>query len=335
MDVRVKELRQASGMTQGALADAVGISRQALAAIEAGRSVPGTGVALDLAHTLGCRVEDLFVRPPDRLAVWSEAPVGSRVTLGRTASGWVAWAASTGESADGVLEAPGTALPWRPLVELEGTVFAAGCAPLLGLLAARTRGVRLVWLPRSSGDALQLLADGRVHAAGLHLGDPDGGWNLPAIRAHLGEGRAEVRTLCGWVQGLATAAGCDPAVLDGLRVVRRPTGAGASALLQRRLRELGDPPTLPGPAAPTHGHAALAVMLGAADAAVTLEATALEHGLRFAPWQAERFDLAFDAELAQGPAVRAVLDALEDPSFAREAALCGPYDMSGTGGRVA
>src|SRR5579863_4049933 len=53
-------LRQERGFTQQGLADRVGLARQSLNAIEVGRSVPSTDVALRLARLLGCKVEDVF-----------------------------------------------------------------------------------------------------------------------------------------------------------------------------------------------------------------------------------------------------------------------------------
>jgi len=57
---QVRELRQRAGLQQQELAARAGISRQSLSALEAGTAVPSTTVALALARTLGCRVEDLF-----------------------------------------------------------------------------------------------------------------------------------------------------------------------------------------------------------------------------------------------------------------------------------
>jgi putative transcriptional regulator len=51
------------GLSQQALAERVGVSRQAVLSIEAGRQVPSTALALQLAHTVGRSVEDLFACP--------------------------------------------------------------------------------------------------------------------------------------------------------------------------------------------------------------------------------------------------------------------------------
>ncbi|MCC6623946.1 MAG: helix-turn-helix domain-containing protein [Deltaproteobacteria bacterium] len=59
----VRALREPLGLTQSALAEQIGISRQALAAIEAGRSTPSVVVALRLAEALQQPVEALFGQP--------------------------------------------------------------------------------------------------------------------------------------------------------------------------------------------------------------------------------------------------------------------------------
>lgn len=58
---RVRELRQAgAGMTQQQLAEAVGVSRQTIIAIESGRYSPSLEVALKIARTFGHPVEAIF-----------------------------------------------------------------------------------------------------------------------------------------------------------------------------------------------------------------------------------------------------------------------------------
>jgi putative transcriptional regulator len=52
--------RQADGMTQEELADRVGVTRQTIISIEAGKYNPSVGLALRLAAAFGVRVEELF-----------------------------------------------------------------------------------------------------------------------------------------------------------------------------------------------------------------------------------------------------------------------------------
>jgi putative transcriptional regulator len=56
-------LRIAAGLTQEALSNSAGVSRKSINAIENGIYVPSTVLALKIAKTLKCSVEDLFKLP--------------------------------------------------------------------------------------------------------------------------------------------------------------------------------------------------------------------------------------------------------------------------------
>lgn len=56
----VREARERAGLSQEALARAVGASRNAIVAIERGESVPSVLMALALAKSLDTTVENLF-----------------------------------------------------------------------------------------------------------------------------------------------------------------------------------------------------------------------------------------------------------------------------------
>jgi len=47
-------------MTQGELAERVGVSRQTIIALEAGKYVPSLGLAFRIARIFGAKVEDIF-----------------------------------------------------------------------------------------------------------------------------------------------------------------------------------------------------------------------------------------------------------------------------------
>src|SRR5215468_1457115 len=72
LDNRIRQRRQAAGLSQQALAARCGLTRQAINAIEAGQYVPSTLVALRLARALGSRIEDLFQLPEERARVEAE-----------------------------------------------------------------------------------------------------------------------------------------------------------------------------------------------------------------------------------------------------------------------
>ena len=57
---RVAQARQRAGFSQQALADKLGLGRQTIARVEAGRQVPSVDVALAIAAAVGESVEALF-----------------------------------------------------------------------------------------------------------------------------------------------------------------------------------------------------------------------------------------------------------------------------------
>ena len=59
----LEELRKATGLTQQELSESAEVSRKSINAIENGVYVPSTVLALKIAKTLNCSVEDLFKLP--------------------------------------------------------------------------------------------------------------------------------------------------------------------------------------------------------------------------------------------------------------------------------
>ena len=55
--------RKSAGLTQQQLSELAEVSRKSINAIENGVYVPSAVLALKIAETLGCRVEDLFRLP--------------------------------------------------------------------------------------------------------------------------------------------------------------------------------------------------------------------------------------------------------------------------------
>ena len=60
---RLEHFRKAANMTQQDLSVVAEVSRKSINAIENGVYVPSTVLALKIARTLNCRVEDLFELP--------------------------------------------------------------------------------------------------------------------------------------------------------------------------------------------------------------------------------------------------------------------------------
>ena len=60
---RLEEFRRKAGLTQQELSEKAEVSRKSINAIENGIYVPSTVLALKIAKTLKCKVEDLFKLP--------------------------------------------------------------------------------------------------------------------------------------------------------------------------------------------------------------------------------------------------------------------------------
>jgi putative molybdopterin biosynthesis protein len=351
---RVAELRQQRGVRQQALAAAVGVSRQALSAIEAGRATPSTEVALRLARALDCRVEELFGLGDDEVVTAELAagsPVTPRVALASIGGRWVAHPLGlAADAADGLVAAGARARRrvrlLAPVAALRERLVVAGCAPALGVLAARATaergGPRITWLERSSADALALLARGQIHVAGVHL--DDGAGNVAAVGRGVPDRALRLFRLARWSAGLVVAAGNPRRIAGvhdlaraGLRVVRRDPGTGAEALLTRLAGDAGMAmrAIAASTRAPSHLAVAQAVALGAADTGVAIESVARALGLGFVPLADERFDLVVAAELADDPRLVRLLATLGGRPFRRELESLGGHRATETGDLIA
>lgn len=60
LDNRIRVYRAEHRLSQGALADIIGVSRKTISTIEVGRFVPSTIIALKIARYFGAPVEDIF-----------------------------------------------------------------------------------------------------------------------------------------------------------------------------------------------------------------------------------------------------------------------------------
>ena len=98
----------------------------------------------------------------------------------------------------------------RPIGPPRPTLVAAGCDPALPLLEAPLGlldpPVAFSWWPCPSQEALELAADGLVHAAGTHLRGPGSQYNIGPAAELLPEG-GEVIGFCSWREGLVLQPG--------------------------------------------------------------------------------------------------------------------------------
>lgn len=299
---RLRQRRLDLGLGQAAVAQATGLSRQALSALEAGRAQPSLASALTIARTLGSTVEALF--GPERTAAgdvepWlGFAPPDGRVRWSRIDGRLVVRAAGPDEEVDAVVRPAGgrrgDVAPLPGAADPDRMVWIAGCDPALPLLArAMERAaphLQVQALAMTTGEARTALADGRVHVASLHGADDDAGSDrdLPYLS---------------WREGFVLARGLEPERLtDGrLRWALRPPGATARVLLERNAPGAA---AAPGLVVSGHWAVAEAIRSGQADAGVAVEAAAAAFGLRFIPLDEEQ------VHLRVNPGAQEVSDAL-------------------------
>jgi len=277
VESRVRAARIERGLSQAELADAAGLTRQAIYSIESNHYLPNVTTALRLARTLDRRVEDLFGLEPAgtlldgellgqkqgrpqtmRAKVWSVgertlvlpvASLGAGLTYSTPADGLIVGQADSRGRAGGTRRVRVQLLQDERVVRQQ--VVVAGCDPAIQLVAERLRQHRepasvLGW-PMGSTAGVEALKRGEVHVAGLHVMDPRSGEaNLPFVRRHLGDQAVTLVTFASWQAGLLVKAG-NPKTIGGpadlvrkdVRLVNREEGSGARLLLDQRLEAEG------------------------------------------------------------------------------------------------
>lgn len=359
--VRIKRLEK--GFSQKEVANRVGITRQALHAIETGRYIPNTLVAIRLARALGSRVEELFpcwegidlsllsgpfppVEGGRRLVL---ADVRGRLIpypVERLEEGSGAFAA-----ADALLSEAGRGNEWTLLSStfaIQRSAVFLGCDPGIGLLVEKIAAVsrdRLRWVSCSSERAVAALRAGQTHLAGCHL--PEGGArsNRMLARDALQSYGGVLIRFSQWEEGIGVARGnpmgirtVEDLLHERLRFLNRDAGSGSRALLDELLRKRGVPgnaiqgyeATARSPMA-----AARAVACGVVDAALTNRACAHAQGVDFIALGASAFDWIVPQDQIDHPTVALLLDLLSESRMRAEFAALPGYDVSQMGRIVA
>jgi len=330
----VRERRLVQGWSQDQLARHVGISRQALNALERGHAQPSVETALALAAVLGSTVEALFGKSDaGRLPLPTRAgPVGTRLLLAEVAGRVQAHRLdpNAGEPADALVEDPR-----RPPTLLEPerwrrTLLVAGCDPALRMLAIRSGSAR--WMNAGTGRAVDLLVHRQVHVVGVHsLSGRDRRRLRGTLLVHLAT----------WPLGLAVRRG-NPRGIQGIadlarpdvRMVNRERGASARALLDDLLSDIGLPvEAVRGYADEVEGHEAVAqaVALGVADVGVTTKAAATAYGLELRQLSDESFNLVIRPDELARPEVQGLLAVAKTPAFHRDMGALPGYGTARSG----
>ena len=348
------QLRAKAGWSQQELADRADLTRQAVQAIEAGKYVPNTVVAMNLARALSCSVEDVFSLATDEHHIvldQSNIAMNARLIIGRVGGRTVSHAlAGERAIAEGFLPSDGIADGPRAQVTvaeelIDRTAFIVGCDPSLGILASWVTRIapdrRLIWIPGSSKGALDHLGRGAAHVAGVHMRDPrTGEFNIASAKRGLRSGGAVI-SYAAWEQGLMLAPGNPSGITGvegllgkGVRLVNREQGSGSRALLDQLLTAEGIASSkLAGydNAASSHIGVARRVVDGSADAGIGLRAVASIFGLDFVPLAEARFDLLIPAEHMDHPAIATMLELLQARGLRRELAALPGYDITELG----
>ncbi|MBC7882619.1 MAG: helix-turn-helix domain-containing protein [Anaerolineae bacterium] len=362
MQNRLRQLRSRLGLSQQDLARAAGITRQTVGGIETGLYAPSAHVALRMAQALSCRVEDIFwleeLKTTLQAVCRNDAvfKAGQPLLLAAVGQRWVAHPLE-GEAAFRSEMIPADAIALKDGSEIEvelldtperlaGTLVLAGCSPAFSLLSRLSERwsaeLRVHWLFANSTRALAHLANGEVHAAGVHLIDPASGeCNQGFVRRALPGLDSVLVTLGWWQEGLLVAPG-NPRNLKkgadlaqpGVCIVNREAGAGCRHLLEGVLQQEGVPfQAVQGFSKQLGDHQAVAraVAAGRSDGAVSTEAIAKIYSLDFVPWRRVRFDLAIPRAYLTSPPMQRLIDALQNSQVRRQLQQLAGYDTRQTG----
>lgn len=322
--------RRRRGWSQAQLAEQSDVSRTEISAIETGRVMPSVAVALRLATALGESVETLFGGPTSQVAArwaWpSPSPDDVRVWRATVQDRVLAYPVEP--TAAGAIPHDATVTPGGldilPEARPDRTLVVAGCDPLVGFLVREIgdrHGVRVLPLLRSSSQALELLHQGLVHVAGVHLTDQHGeSANERAVKSALGRGYSLLHQMR-WEAGVALAPHRSERTIKelvhaNLRWVNREEGSAArrtfDALLGSRRRPNGYTHVVR-----DHRAVAATVSSGWAEAGICVRPAAAEARLGFVPLQTEAYELCVADALLDDPRITALRAMLRSGHYRR------------------
>ena len=229
---------------------------------------------------------------------------------------------------------------------LARTAVLAGCTPILSLWARTAErwypGLRVHWRFANSLEALQALAQGEVHAAGMHLHDPYTGVdNAAYVRQIMPHTTVALVHMGSWQEGLLVQPG-NPKGIRGIedlqrpdiRLINREPGSGARLLLDALMtRDALSTRSINGYDLTANSHLAVAqtIATGNADVGISVEAVANAFRLPFLPLQRSRYDLAIrETELTAQP-VQQLLETLHHRWIRAQLTVLGGFDTTQTG----
>jgi DNA-binding XRE family transcriptional regulator len=335
----VRERRLECGLTQAELAARAGVSRQLVAAVEAGRNVPAVDAALGLARALGTTVEELFAGAQGSevvSALGARLHEGAGLRLGRVGRALVAaelpdhgvagagWAKPDAVVQSGRLRLYPGAMP--------AGIVLAGCDPAFGLAERMLEGLgprSLLAISAPTGTALGALQRGTIHAAVVH-GRSD---RLPAPPTAV----ARWHVAC-WQVGLAVAPSLGGNSLEAVlgarpTVVQREPAAASQQAFDRARRAAGIELAPAGPPAAGHLDAAR-IAAAVSGAGVSTEGAARAFGLRFLALEEHVVEVWVAERWLEHPGVAALAELLRSAAFTERVAHFGGYDLARCGDRI-
>lgn len=335
----IRSKREGLGWSQQELAERAGLSRTGISAIEAGRLIPSTAAALALASAFRCRVEDLFVLAGKDTAQWAWPPTQDPVRYWRAMVGSRHLLYPVENSPMGMVPHDGVCREGKcvdhPFSEPVRTLVIACCDPAVGLLAAeysRQTPFRMVVLQRSSRTALELLEQGLVHIAGIHLCKSDEEQGNREAAAKILRSDFHLVRIADWEEGLALSPGLAQdgagAILNGdVRWIAREEGSGARQVLD----ELHDNNFVATHTVNDHSSVALAIRSGFAQAGVSLRLVCAQQGLDFISVRQEAYEFCIlDASMSD-PRITALVEVIRSPQYRKIISELPGYESRRTG----
>ncbi|QDQ42641.1 XRE family transcriptional regulator of molybdate metabolism [Methylacidiphilum kamchatkense Kam1] len=356
--------RIGKGLSQKELASKIGVSRQTIHAMESGRYVPNTAVALRLARVLGKSVEFLFPYSPDFVDV--DCIVGmdqqnthtekspERLVVGEVRGKKIAWPSTSLDLNLGYVEAnafrvrsEGNCRQLRllcPYSEIEKQIFLVGCDPALGMLSnrlARYSDFKLWWFRQPSLKALSSLQLGFAHVGGFHFPKEHPKNNIASGTEALAKTGGLIFAFSKWEEGFVVKPGnplrirqIEDLLRKNVRFVNREDGSGTRILLDSLLNKAEiQPDQINGYRIelPTALDVAKAVGYGFADVGLSSRACAEITSLDFVPLYEMEFWLAIPHDLILQPAVEKFLDFLKSGDLKNDLALLPGYSFEALG----
>jgi putative molybdopterin biosynthesis protein len=234
----------------------------------------------------------------------------------------------------------------KPATAIRNTLVAVGSHDnTLDILADELRAKSRLSLSSShvgSMGGLMAIKRGGCHLAGAHLLDTqDGSYNISYVKRYLADTPVRLVNLVLRDQGLIIPKG-NPKGIKGiedlareeLSFINRQGGSGTRILLDYRLNQLGlriDRINGYQNEEFTHMAVAAAVLSGAADLGLGINAAARALDLDFIPVVTEQYDLVIPADIFETEMIQTVLEIISGKGFQDRVMALGGYSTEHTG----